>query len=387
MDYLTFGEQVKIVLGRKGMTMQVLDLMNMHENWEEILTQSPYNIKVSRDGDYILLKYNQLNSDFSIPIVRECRGAIFWRNEDGKYECVCYPFSKFGNYGESYVPDIDWNSAIVEEKVDGSLIKIWHHNGEWHVSTNGTIDAYKAEVDDMGLTFGNLFERAVKDKEFFFNHLDPNYTHMFELVSPESMVVVPYSQTKLYDIGCRNMRDMKEDRLQNEDIVCFCNVSHPKYYPLHTLDDCLSYVKSMTRDEEGFVVRDKHFNRMKIKSPEYLLAAHLRNNGAITTKRIIRMMQNNMIDDFVAYCPQYSYKVQEIIDRINCIANMLEQDWQEMQDVVKTGDIKKFVIVARECQSTDYLIAKYKDQQLKAFDWIMSRLTAKIMRMLKEYDV
>ena len=77
--------------------MQVLDLMNTHDNWEEILTQSPYNISIRRDGDYILLKYNQLSSDFSLPIVRECRGSIFYKNEDGKYECVCRAFDKFGN--------------------------------------------------------------------------------------------------------------------------------------------------------------------------------------------------------------------------------------------------------------------------------------------------
>lgn len=364
--------------------MEVLNFMNTHDNWEEIITHEPYNIKVSRDGGYILLKYNQLNSDFTIPIVRECRGAIFCRNKDGKYKCVCRAFDKFGNYGESYVPEIDWSSVLVTEKIDGSLIKVWYHNGEWHVSTNGTIDAYKAEVDDMGLTFGDLFEIAVKDKEFFFNHLNTDYTYMFELVSPESRVVVPYLQTRLYALGCRDMRDMEECWFQNDDLVCFCNVDHPKCYPLRTLEDCLKYVNSMSRDEEGFVVRDKNFNRMKIKSPEYLIAAQLRNNGAITTKRIIRMMQNNTIDDFMAYCPTYRDKAQRVIDHIRYIANIFEQDWHSVD---KVEDRKKFATSVVKYKSRTYLFAKYDEPQLDAFDWIMSNRIATILRMMEEYKV
>ena len=87
--------------------MEVLDFMNSHNDWEEVLTQPPYYIKVKRDGLYILLKYNQLSSDFSLPIVRECRGVIFYDNENGTYKCVCRAFDKFGNYGESYLNDIN----------------------------------------------------------------------------------------------------------------------------------------------------------------------------------------------------------------------------------------------------------------------------------------
>lgn len=365
--------------------MEVLNFMNTHDNWEEILTQSPYNIKVSRDDNYILLKYNQLNSDFSIPIVRECRGSIFWRNQYGRYTCVCRAFDKFGNYGESYVPAIDWSSAVVEEKVDGSLIKIWCHNGEWHVSTNGTIDAYKAEVDDMGLTFGDLFERAVKDSGFFFNHLDPNYTHMFELVAPESRVVISYEQTKLYYLGCRDMHDMREHKTNNADIVCFCNVGHPKVYKLHTLEDCLKYVNTMTRDEEGFVVRDKNFNRMKIKSPEYLIAAQLRNNGAITVKRIIRMMQNNTIDDFMAYCPVYKDRAQKVINNISGMAFLLEDEWNKYYE--RAFDNRRtFAALIQKSPYQSFLFAKLNNHELSGIDYIMSRPIKQIKDMIERYE-
>jgi tRNA splicing ligase len=363
--------------------MQVLDFMNFHSNWEEILTNDPYNIGVKRDGDYILLKYNQLSSDFSIQIVRECRGSIFYKNENGKYECICRAFDKFGNYGESYVPEIDWPSAVVEEKVDGSLIKVWHHNDKWHVSTNGTIDAYKAEVDGCGLTFGDVFDRAIGDKKFFFSRLNKNLTYMFELVSPETRVVIPYHGTRLYMLSCRDMHTMKECDAHDTELMFRCNISYPKTFPPETLEECLAYVKTMTKDEEGFVVRDKYDNRVKIKSPEYLMAAKLRNNGAITTKRIINMMKDNMIDDFLAYCPAYVDKVDEIKEFLEDLRCELRYSWTTVA-IIK--DRKFFAEIAKRFPRSDFLFDKFKNPDLREDDWIMSCTTDKILRMIKPYQ-
>ena len=77
-----------------------------HDNWEELLVEAPYYIKVKRDDGYVMFSYNQLCSDFNNPMVREARGIIFkegeWRHP------VCWAFNKFGNYGESYAPELDW---------------------------------------------------------------------------------------------------------------------------------------------------------------------------------------------------------------------------------------------------------------------------------------
>ena len=67
--------------------MLVLNLMNSNENWREVLSNSPYNLIIKEEDGYVLLKYNQLNSDFANPIVRECRGSIF-RQENDEWICV-----------------------------------------------------------------------------------------------------------------------------------------------------------------------------------------------------------------------------------------------------------------------------------------------------------
>ena len=87
--------------------MEVLKLMNSNPNWRDVLGADPYNITIKEDGEFVLLKYSQIDSDFNLPIVRECRGAIFVKEEDG-WRCVRRAFDKFGNYGEGYATDIDW---------------------------------------------------------------------------------------------------------------------------------------------------------------------------------------------------------------------------------------------------------------------------------------
>lgn len=109
------------------MELQLLNFIKQNkENWKEVLQQPPYSLIVKEDDDYILLKYNQLESDLSNLIVQECRGIILRKSD---LKVVCFPFKKFFNYHEPNAANIDWDGARVLDKIDGSLIKLWFDNG------------------------------------------------------------------------------------------------------------------------------------------------------------------------------------------------------------------------------------------------------------------
>lgn len=365
--------------------MEVLNFINTHNDWEEILTQPPYCIKINRDDKYIILKYNQLGSDFTLPIVRECRGSIFYLNDNDKYECVCRAFDKFGNWGESYVKNVDWSTAVVEEKIDGSLIKIWHHNNEWNISTNGTIDAFEAKIGDTELTFGDLVNEAVgcSDMPYFLEGLDKNATYMFELISPLSKVTIYYPETKLYYLGQRNMSTMVESKKYTEHMAEY-GILNPKIYPLNTLNACLEYVQTMTKDEEGFVIRDGTFNRMKLKSPEYLLAFHMHNNGITTVKRVIEMFKHDMLDDFMAYCPEYREFVEDVVGDIIATCMQLEFDWQ-LVCMRPYSSRKEFADHIKNNPNKEFLFIKYDNSEETAMAYLMGKPTSKIKEMIKQY--
>ena len=349
------------------MKLQIIEFMNNNENWEEILAKPPYGIKTKRDGDYILLKYDQLNSDFNLKIVRECRGIII-TFRDGKYIPIAVPFFKFGNYGESYAPKINWKNAAVMEKIDGSLIKFFYDNEEWHIATNGQIDAFEISINDEGLTFGDLVFKALGGQEQFSKLtylLDRNFTYMFELVSPITQVVIPYPNTELYYLGARDMITMREDRLKDNSIMVKFGIKQPKYYAtIHDIDECIRNANEMSKDNEGFVVVDDCYNRIKVKSPEYLRAAKLNNNNKITIKRVVEMMREEQLDDFIAYCPQHEEMVNKVIGALKEMEKECAKEWDEVREFA-CKEKKEFVSIVKDkgAKWPNYLYWKYSNSE------------------------
>lgn len=300
--------------------LELKDFILSHDNWEELLTAEPYYLKVSRDDGYIMFKYNQIFSDFNIPLVREARGIIF---RESDWKCVCDPFRKFGNWGEEYCPEINWATASVQQKIDGSLIKFWYDNG-WHISTNGTIDAFKAEINNVKFqNFGQLVLAAIirrfPDEHEFFNMLDPKCTYMFELVSPYNRVVIPYQAIKLYFLGIRDMNDGQEWNPEESDVSMFFQV--PKRYSLATLEDIQKAASALPWDQEGYVICDNNFNRVKVKSPSYVKAHYARNNNVITEERLVQVILDGEQKEFSIYASEYANELLDIENIMHRIAS------------------------------------------------------------------
>jgi hypothetical protein len=313
-----------------------------HDNWEELLAAEPYYLKIKEDGPYVIFNYDQIRSDFNRTIVREARGIIFrkgeWENP------VCWGFNKFGNYGEGWVEDIDWSTAFVSEKVDGSLMKVWW-DGEWKISTNGTIDAFKADLGDVRMpNFGEYFIDTLLDyynnSTEFYNTLDEDKTYMFELVGPYNRVVVPYEQSDLYFLGARN-------KYTGEEFNCSPLIAGalnmglfklPKQYPLRSINDCVNAASTFNWDEEGFVACDAQFNRVKIKSPAYVMAHFARNNNVINRKHLINVILTNEVEEFLCYAADYKEeleKVQGLMKAYCKVGDQIAKSCQRLYDIPK----------------------------------------------------
>lgn len=307
-------------------TTKIGKFIEEHKDWEYILTNKPYCLKIQRDDQYVLFKYNQIESDFSNPIVQEARGIIF---KEGFWNYpVCYAFNKFFNYGETNAATINWNSATVTEKVDGSLIKLWYDNDKWHISTNGMIDAYKAYYSDIeNANFGNLFEEALYNNKLTFKELTEklpiNFTYMFELVSPKTRVVIPYSKTDLYYLGLRDNYTNTEMPFYsiNLSVKVPQGIKSPEVYSLHSITECLKAAQNLPWDEEGYVACDINCNRVKIKSPRYVLAHYVRNNNNVTNETLVGVAISGEHEEFLTYANEYKDALQKVTDKIKKFKN------------------------------------------------------------------
>lgn len=286
--------------------LRIIEFIKNNPDWREILTDKPYCLSINSDGGFTILKYSQIDSDLSLGIVRECRGLII----DSELNPVCVPFFKFGNYGEPYADKIDWTTARVEEKIDGSLIKVWNYCGEWIVSTNGTIFAEKANTNSAGCRYSNYDElfNAAKDKVGLdLSALNPQYTYMFELCSPFNRVVVPHDEIKLFHIGTRNNTTFQE-------IEADIGLPKPRLYNCGDINDLIKMAAELKYCEEGYVVRDADYRRIKVKSPSYVAVHHL--ISGMCDKRVLELIRKNETTEFLTYFPEYQSFINNLLAKI-----------------------------------------------------------------------
>ena len=357
--------------------MEITGFIKSAPDWEEKLTSPPYNIKIKRDGGFVLLKYEQFNSDFSIPLVRECRGIIL--DETNDFLPVCVPFFKFGNFGENYVPEIDWETARVQEKLDGSLIKLWHYKGDWHISSNGEIDAKNAKIKSALLSGNeltdlyNLFIEAWDKTGVSMAGLDKDLTYMFELTSPHNRVVVRFNDTAVWHIGARNNRSFLECDV---DI----GIQKPKTYPLKSLNECIESAKLLGYDDEGYVIVDRFYNRIKVKSPLYV-ALNSMVQGTTTRGNIVEIIMRNEQDEFLTYFPEYREVFSEILGQIDSFSarqdalfrDILSQSFESRKTLAE-------VVTKTECPAC--LFALYDKKAADAKEWLLSRPVDKIVSII-----
>lgn len=335
--------------------MELLDYINSHMlTWEQDLAAEPYYLKITHDGPYVMLKYQQFISDMSNLLCQQARGAIFRLNEDKTaYIPVSIAMYKFFNSDEPYAAIIDWSSVVVQEKVDGSLIKFGYDTVEkhWLVSTNGKIRICDAPVTNnityadiflVSLSHSRILSEQVAALEDFTAQLDKNYTYYFELTSPETRIVCKYDYS-IYYLGRRNMNTLEEDFSRIEFNERF-NILYPRIYPLYNKKACLTAAKNLGENAEGFVVRDEYGHRVKIKSPWYLAMHHLRGNGRLSVKNVVEYWQNGYLDDYMAQFPESNEFITKVMSEIhNLIVNM-ENAWNKVADY--ENNRKEFAHVA-----------------------------------------
>ena len=359
----------------KKKKLKLFEFIQNNPDWESLLKTYPYFINIKRKDNFIIFNYNQINSSFSEEIVRECRGIIL---EDIIFRPVCVPFFKFGNYGESYCPDIDWSTAEVQEKVDGSLIKLWNYKGEWKHSTNGMIDAKDAELSEFVTefrTFDKLINIAIMNCCLNFDKLDKNSTHMFELISPYNKVVIYHPEINLRYLGSRNNITFEE---YNAGI--YIGIDMPKRYKFNTLEDCIAASKDLPFNEEGYVVVDNNWNRVKIKSPAYVMTHNLL-TGPMTEDRIIDLIKVNEQDEFLIYYPEYIPKFNEVQDKIDNFINDIKSC---INGISNTDFIarKDFAVYANKTKCPPLMFNWYDGKVESVKDWLFTCTSDKIYKYI-----
>jgi len=193
-----------------------------------------------------------------------------------------FPFTRFFNHGERDATPIEFSSAEMLEKLDGTMIGVFFPTGQtddphWHTRRVVT-----------WRTSDNRPDRILKAAGEYLQHLSFDTTHLpytfvFEFVHRTSFVRTRYRPEDfgLYLIGARNVRTHQEPHEdQLDEMAQQIGARRPRRWRAVTSQDEIQRImRDMVRetpDFEGFVFRDQTSGaRIKMKDPDYVRALHL----------------------------------------------------------------------------------------------------------------
>lgn len=282
--------------------MKVQEYLRVHgvESLREEL-----GIIVKEYEDLLVLNYNQIESPKTHPIVMECRGLIL----DRGFNVVSRSFGRFFNLGEAPETQahLDWSKAVCHEKVDGSLIKIYHFQDEWYVSTRGT--AFAESACNFGETFYALVLKSLGlkyDEEFKYlceRYLDTEWTYIFELTSVENRVVKRYEGYTLHYLAARHNETGEYGDAYEFDAAMALGADPVKLFHFSSMEDCVETAKHLPDLEEGYVVFMDGQPVCKVKSPAYVAAHRLRGNG-LNPKSIMQLVLMGEQSEYLSIFPE-----------------------------------------------------------------------------------
>jgi len=337
------------------------------------LLEDIYRVGVKRHRSYpnlVLLKYNHFGSPWEERIVQECRGVIL--DEDDDFKVVSMGYTKFFNHGESHATPIDWHTARVWEKVDGSLITLYWYNG-WQVATSGTPDA-ATDINGLDLTFGEMFWETITDMEVDVDIFSPGHSYMFELCAPENQVVVLHQERKLYLHGVRDLTTLHEERPDSWSRVS--GVPLPRSWPLTSVDQVVEAAEELEPlEQEGYVVCDADFNRIKVKSPRYV-AIHHAKNGILSERNAANIIRRGESSEFLNYFPHYARLAAKYFELVKSI----QEAWEVNRHI---NDQKEFALRVKNLPYSGALFALKAGKTKSAEDYI-ARLTESAYHRLLE---
>lgn len=312
----------------------LLDFIRKNDNWRELLKDAPYHLKIkektyaseTKSMNVAIFNYDQIKSDRKNKIVQEARGCII--NVD-KFEYVCRPFDRFFNYGEDCAANIDWSTARIEEKRDGSIIKLWLNEvtETFQFSTNGMIDANDAMIDDL-TSFMDVIKRteAYRIVEANYEKLLAGITYIFELTSLSNQVVIQYNEDKMTLLG---LRENLSGKYLPESIHQFESVSTFDVPELENIFDKKSdknldlLMESFRKNNlptniEGFVIKDAHGNMIKIKWQWYVEAHHMAGNKTSNSiERLVNVWKTGEAEEFFGYFPYMKDIYNDVVEMCN----------------------------------------------------------------------
>lgn len=264
-------------------------------------------------------------------------------------------FPKFFNFGEvaEKLPQLPFTTTT---KYDGSMGIAFFYQGEWHVSTRGSMESDQAK-------WATAWLRSHLDK--LSTPMLESHTYLFEIIYPENKIVIDYYgwQGLVLLGGYDNTNGCERTLLQ----LCWPFVReylglHVEGFEVasehfHSIEQLFDLCKQMSHQSEGFVVRYDNGYRVKIKGDEYCRVHKL--ISRVTPIAIWEAMYSGLnLEDFKVQLPEEFYadfdNIRNLID--NQVEDIYQKNYECFQEIGFNNpdhdiarDRKSFALNVQDC--------------------------------------
>lgn len=341
----------------------------------------------SCEDSYVSLRYSSASPKG--PWTSLCRGVVLVVNSSDDWSFGARPFDRF--FPLTPTTPVDWSSALITTKEDGSLAILYNHGGRWRVASASTPDALlplgappplgapSSESMDRRTTFVQEFWRIWEEVEGYPDpeSLDPSLTYLFELVTPKHVIIIRPSKPSLSLLGARSSLDGKEVDIFATPIKGLRPIEAIpalEFFGESTTDPFkMLEAKAKALDgrfEEGWVVVWKGagglMERAKVKGPDYTrigwLCPQFWHEELVTPKRLFQVFLEDEVETFRSHCPHFAPKLDALLSRFEEKVKLLEELWMDLKDK-EMGDYALAVkSLSRPLRSCLFLKRKHPEE-------------------------
>lgn len=257
-------------------------------------------------------------------------------------EVLSAGWPKFFNFGEKptcYPDPNSYNDWKIEEKIDGSLVICDYINGVFNMRTRGTVSH---TVQENSKDFELLTKNHPKVATFL--QANPNLSLLFEIVTPNNVIVIRPSETYFVFLGAVNKNSLTiVTEKETTEIAKEIDISLPKKYKFNSLIEACEAIKQW-KGKEGIVLSyNNNQNRIKIKSDWYLWLHRIKSQ---------LNSEDNLIELFVNEgMPEYEVFYNLLVKTFDWeIAEQLKSQISKLADAGK--NTKKIVMHMKDFVAT-----------------------------------
>lgn len=265
--------------------------------------------------------------------------GLILNNKTG--EVVARGFDKFFNWLEKDTTSSDIRR--VYDKVDGSMILVYVHEGKIRCATRGSLDSKQSRwaMEIIDRDFNPMQKQEIL-------RMGTRYTFLFELIHPQDRKVVDYDgESKLILLAMRHKETgeyLEYDTLVLAEVYGFDVV---KTVNVDSVEELIEMTKDL-KGAEGYVAEFHDNSRFKFKSLEYLRLHKFISD--LSPKRVLDAMIADDLPAFLDAVPDEF--IDEVTGWIGAINWRLANEMvvaRNSYGAIASPDRKGFALGVQEC--------------------------------------